>query len=60
MLCMMCTLKGLVHLIYRYSVTLIYFVALLITQSYMFRSANSFNGDLSAWDTSSVTDVVSQ
>jgi surface protein len=34
--------------------------ALSITQSQMFRGASAFNGDISAWDTSSVTYFVSQ
>jgi surface protein len=34
--------------------------ALSITQSNMFRSASAFNGDISEWETSSVTDFVRQ
>jgi surface protein len=60
MLCMMCILKGLVHLICYYSMTLTYFVASYITQNDMFTEASSFNGDISGWDTSKVTGFVSQ
>jgi surface protein len=60
MLCMMCTLTVLVHLIISYSMTLICFFASYVTQSYMFKSASAFNRDISSWDTSSVTDFVSQ
>jgi surface protein len=60
MLCMMCILKGLVHLICCYSMILIYFVASYITQDGMFSQASSFNRDISGWDTSKVTDFVSQ
>jgi surface protein len=61
MLCMMCILKGLVHLICCYFVTLIcYFAASYITQAGMFLQASYFNGDISKWDTSSATSFVSQ
>jgi surface protein len=60
MFCMMCVLMVLVHLIISYYMTLIYFVVLYITQSSMFRGASAFNGNITAWDTSSVTSFVSQ
>jgi surface protein len=40
--------------------SLIHFVVLYITQGGMFAYASAFNGDISDWDTSSVTDFVSQ
>jgi surface protein len=39
--------------------TLIYFVALYITQYAMFYEASAFDQDISEWDTSSGTDFVS-
>jgi surface protein len=60
MLCMMCTLNGLVHLITRYSMILIYLVLSLNTQTRMFQYAHAFNQDISKWDTSSATDFVSE
>jgi surface protein len=60
MLCMMCILMVLVHLIISYTMTLIYFVVLYITQSSMFSGASAFNRDISAWDTSNAAYFVSQ
>jgi surface protein len=49
-----------IHLICCYSMILIYFVASYITQENMFNEASAFNQDLSNWDTSKVTNFVSQ
>jgi surface protein len=60
MLCVMCVLMVLKHVICGYFMTLIYFVASFITKNQMFSGASAFNGDISAWDTSSATSFVSQ
>jgi surface protein len=60
MFCLMCVLTVLVHSIISYSIILIYFVISYIIQSGMFRGASAFNGNITAWDTSSVTSFVSQ
>jgi surface protein len=48
------------NLMISHTMTLICFFASYVIQSGMFRGASAFNSDISAWDTSSATDFVSQ
>jgi surface protein len=49
-----------IELMISHTMTLIYFFTSYIKQSGMFHGALDFNGDISAWDTSSATDFVRQ